>query len=296
MLSKLRYYSASAAPSANVDLHQLQSMVRAHLQDMVGPVSLQLLNQGTLGVCLRADSESGPYFVKTHRTDEKSRENFHKEADLAIALYGHRIRVEKFDLLLPSGTQTFLLLEWLNSPPQALEPSLVQTITSQYQTKLRDYPIERIARFGTIFDIMSESRRAFNELAQLHLISANTAAIFQSYLSSADQSLKRVPPIICHGDLSNKNIMYSGSEPIIIDWEDAFLGFQGYDFLYWLTFMENRKHLLRSTLVQSALDGDSARGVLAAIVAIKSIISVRLDAHRNNQISIENRLLELVQL
>jgi hypothetical protein len=69
--------------------------------------------------------------------------------------------------------------------------------------------------------------------------------------------------------------MLSRGRNIIIDWEDSFAGFAGYDYLCWLTFMDNRKYRSRSILGYTDLDEKSERGVLLTIVAIKSLISVR---------------------
>jgi hypothetical protein len=294
VLSKLRYFSQPATATCAADLHELQSAVARHVEDGFGPVVLNPILGGTLGICFRADTVTKPFFIKTHRPDENSKENLLKEFDILKALYGHLIHLDRFDVNVPSDQRTCILMDWLDITTDPITPwDLRATIGECYETLSRTL-CDRAAQFSTIAQLIDEGEHALFELERLQLVSAVTCARIQPYLVSLKNAVSDLRPVICHGDLSTKNIMLSRGKNIIIDWEDSFVGFAGYDYLYWLTFMSNRKYLSRAILGYTALDEKSERGVLLTIVAIKSLISVRSKTIRSSHVPIEQRLLELL--
>jgi hypothetical protein len=295
VLSKLRYFSQSAITPHPDELHQLQSAVCRHLEDGFGPVTLNPMIGGTLGVCLRADTRSKRFFIKTHRPDKNSKENLLKEFDILKALYGHLIYLDQFDVDIPSGQRTCILMDWLDITTDPITPPDLRTIIGECYEALGNTFCERAAQFSTIADLIDDGQHALLELCRRQFISADTSLRIQPYLFSLKSAVSVLEPVICHGDLSNKNIMLGRGKSIIIDWEDSFIGFAGYDYLYWLTFMDNRKYLSRSTLGYTGLDGKSERGVLLTIVAIKSLISVRSQKMQSFHLPIEQRLLELLR-
>lgn len=294
MLSKLRYFSQPTTPTRPADLHELQSAVRRYFETGFGSASLRPIVGGTLGVCFRADTADRTFFVKTHRPDENSRENLLKEFEILQALYGHIFNIDKFDVVVASEPRTCMLLDWFDIRLDPVAPSdLRATIGECYET-LGRISRSRAAAFSTMAELINDGDHALVELQRLQLVSAKTFTRIQRYIVALKHAVGELPPVICHGDLSSKNIMLSGNKNIVIDWEDAFVGFEGYDYLYWLTFMENRKHLVRSSLGHTALNEESERGVLLTIVAIKSLISVRSQTISSSHVPIEQRLVELM--
>jgi thiamine kinase-like enzyme len=149
---------------------------------------------------------------------------------------------------------------------------------------------EAMYSFG---DIVKEGYNAFSTIEKEGLLSSNIAA---KCLDAFEYLKKNTPSemkYICHGDLSNKNILCSDDNRyILIDWEDAFLGIKDYDICYWLTFFDQRK--LYSKKLMDELKIEKVRGIslMAVIILIKSYISF-LNGSHNNSLSFNNRLKEI---
>jgi hypothetical protein len=294
VLSKLRYFSQSNAATHAANVDELQSAVARYLEGSIGPTKLTPVVGSTLGICFRADTLTKPFFVKTHRPDESSRENLLKEFDILEALYRDRIFLHRFDVELASDQHTCILMEWLDTAQAPPTPAHLRAIIGECYETLEHIHNDRATQFSTIGQLVAEGDRAIFELEELQLVSPDTALKIRPCLNSLKNAISHLRPIVCHGDLSNKNLLASRGQNIIIDWEDSFLGFAGYDYLYWLTFMDNRKYLSPSVLGYTALGEASERGVMLMIVAIKSLISVRSKAVQFSRVPIERRLVELL--
>jgi 5-methylthioribose kinase len=105
-----------------------------------------------------------------------------------------------------------------------------------------------------------------------------------------------LPAILCHGDFGPKNIMLEGVEPRVIDWEDAFGGIAGYDYLYWLTFMENRPFLQTAAFGRTGLAPEIERAILALVVLLKSYLAVCSGAYLKHAVSPRTRIAEILEL
>jgi hypothetical protein len=90
--------------------------------------------------------------------------------------------------------------------------------------------------------------------------------------------------------------MLNGVMPIAIDWEDAFAGVAGYDYLYWLTFMENRPFLREAAFGRTGLAVEVERAILALVVLLKSYLAVLSGAHLSHKVAAEARIAEVLDL
>jgi hypothetical protein len=294
VLSKLRYFSQPTGPTCSGDLHGLQWAIARRVEQDFGTTTLIPIVGGTLGICFRVDTVNKPFFLKTHRGGESLRENLLKEFDILKVLYTNVIHLEQFEVNISTDRRTCILMDWLDESPNPFTPTDVRAIVGACHQRLTAIPCERAAQFSTIAKLIDEGRHALLELERLRFISADTASRIQPYIAAINETAYGLQPLVCHGDLSNKNIMLSHGKNIVVDWEDAFLGFEGYDFLYWLTFMSNRRYISRSILGHTPLDEKSERGVLLTIVAIKSLISIRSGTIQSSHMPIEQRLRELL--
>ena len=90
--------------------------------------------------------------------------------------------------------------------------------------------------------------------------------------------------------------MLKGSIPIVIDWEDAFLGFEGYDFLYWLTFFKNRKFYSRDMFDLTEFGCELGSAIMVLILVLKSELALSSGEYDVHSMSINDRLLEVINL
>ncbi|MGD5712523.1 phosphotransferase, partial [Xanthomonas citri pv. citri] len=123
-----------------------------------------------------------------------------------------------------------------------------------------------------------------------------TAAETRRLIARLEERFPKLPAALCHGDFGPNNIMLAGTEPLIIDWEDAFGGVDGYDYLYWLTFMENRAFLHTAAFGRAGLSPDIERAILALVVLLKSYLAVCSGAYLKHAVSPQARIAEILQL
>lgn len=113
-------------------------------------------------------------------------------------------------------------------------------------------------------------------------------------LEELDDGRETLPSCVCHGDLSDKNIMRNQrGDLVVIDWEDAFWGCPGYDYLYWLTFFNHRKYYSRQAFAVKDLSSRQSRAIVTMILILKSAISFYNGDYRSHRMSMEDRLLEI---
>ena len=137
---------------------------------------------------------------------------------------------------------------------------------------------------------------ALEKLYELELISKSTYSELRDRISLILCEYKTLEPKVCHGDLSSKNIMKHKDRLIAIDWEDAFLGFEEYDFLYWLTFIENKHHIEKSLFGKGQMNAYFEISILSLIILLKSWLSLLDGSIKNHRISFNERLKEVMIL
>jgi 5-methylthioribose kinase len=130
-----------------------------------------------------------------------------------------------------------------------------------------------------------------------HAISPVIHAEVEKNFSILFENIDSMPTALCHGDLGPENIMcQSDARPVVIDWEDAFWGVEGYDYLYWLTFLRNRKYYTQDVLGRTSLGKEIEISILLLIVVLKSELSLRMDPKMTRQLSFEQRITEILAL
>jgi hypothetical protein len=110
--------------------------------------------------------------------------------------------------------------------------------------------------------------------------------------------LPTLSPIICHGDLSPRNIMASrDGELYAIDWEDALWAVEGYDYLYWLTFFQNRRfYHSAGAFGVTGLGRDIEIALMISVVLIKGYIAALNGTNATNSLSLSQRIAEISAL
>ena len=179
-----------------------------------------------------------------------------------------------------------------SSVVKEITPDIVDTLITSYQKSLKTASLS-----SKMYGIEKLRDRAVQELYILYCNHFISAALYQraeNSISLLDELLPMQPRCICHGDLSDKNILFNISrEPVLIDWEDAFWGIPGYDYLYWLTFFNHRKYYCKNVMQRCGLSQELSKAV--AYLILKSAISYYSGSYRNNTVDMETRISEFIQ-
>lgn len=288
MLSKLQAV-ADGPPPADID------GLRAALLDFfhgrgAQPLSVNhIAPGGTLGVFF--DVQTGPtrYFVKTHPPTSAHRATLIKEARLTGFLYGDILNAELAEINVNGTRYAIFINDFLM--PLSQNPTLPEITALLEKIHTTAPPPDIVARTSAIYtEFWETAAGALRELPRAGLLSAETARACAAHMALiADAPCDR----LCHGDLSNKNIMCKNTASVIIDWEDAFWGPAGFDMANWLTFFDQRKYYVNNLLKTLP---PKCQSYMLLCVLFKSWISYKNKSYVNNSLSFDERLGEILAL
>lgn len=301
MLNKLNYYRERFQKQVAIDQSEQTecgddfiTVLSSFLSQQGFDGKIVPIDGGTLGITFVASSESrAPIFIKTHLSGEKYRLALKKEYQLLKKIYDTVIYLQQVDI----GNQTFLLEDKLYMPQTMITPENVLSIIRIYQKQLETLKGKLIKGCYSIEDILNEAERELPILFANGLLSAKVSDDIERSLDDVKTSVCELPRCICHGDFSDKNIMQTGEGTLVaIDWEDAFWGIAGYDYLYWLTFFGHRKYYNKVTFGKVNYDTKLIKGILMMILVIKSAISFYSGSYLSNSLTAEQRIIEILQI
>ncbi|MFK4506004.1 aminoglycoside phosphotransferase family protein [Bradyrhizobium daqingense] len=294
MLSKIAFHEADHRPDIAAERACLLPALRQHLQSSGSDVTVAPVPDGTLGICFTADIIGEKRFMKTHLPGAAARGSLAKEAEILFQLYGETIVLDRFEIRLADETDRLCLMMPALAPLTGPMPSAVAAaMADALSERLNDLRPGRLASFE---HYLASAERALKMLSERGLLKRASAAEMQRLIALLGDRLPDLPSALCHGDFGPKNIMLQAGEPRVIDWEDAFNGIAGYDYLYWLTFMENRPFLQRDAFGRTNLSQDVERAILALVVLLKSYLAVLSGAHLKHALSAEARIAEILDL
>lgn len=297
MLNKLNFYR---------ELHQRKIAFSQSEQTEYGDNSITVLKSffhnhgidaliesygsGTLGITYIARSKSHrPIFVKTHLHGEAYQMALRKEYRLLKNIYGDALSVEAVDI----NNQTYLLEDCLCKPSRDITPEIAMSILSTVQKRVEILDTPSIRGWYSIEDVLEAAEKELSVLVENGLLSLGIFDQIALSLSELKKHLPDIPKCICHGDFSDKNIMQDKNGLLVaIDWEDAFWGIPGYDYLYWLTFFNHRKYYSKDRFCITGYNTKFIEGILMMILVIKSAISFYNGSYLNNSLTIQQRMIE----
>lgn len=256
--------AAQAAPPGDGDFAAL-NLSLTHVTPVQG---------GTSGQCYKADIGGVPVFLKTHA-------NIAREAAVTAAAY------PQMNVRLAGS---WMISPWL--APAKPAPQDVKTLIAQYSANLAGLSPVAVPPEDDISRLLAYGYQALDTLD----IADGTRAALRLLFDDLNAALPGLARVMCHGDLGPKNIMAADGAFVAIDWEDAFWGVAGYDYLFWLTFFENRPHLHQYKPGGTPLGARLERAVLALIVALKCELSYRQNTHTGNAITFDARIREVLDL
>ena len=294
MLSKIAFFETDDRPDIAADRARLLPALRQHLQSLGRDVTVAPAPGGTLGACYDADISGEKRFLKTHLPGARARANLAKEADILEQLYGNTIVLDRFEIPLGDGAARLcLVMPALVPQPAPMPPDDAAAMATVYSIRLKDRQPDGLASFDYY---LASAAEALKTLSSRGLLDRTMATEVHRLIALLGDRIADLPGALCHGDFGPKNIMLQGTARRVIDWEDAFRGIAGYDYLYWLTFMENRPFLQEAAFGRTGLSPDIERAILVLVVLLKSYLAVLSGEHLKHAMSAEDRIAEILDL
>lgn len=292
MLNKLFYYKNKK--KVNIDIkpidekiiHQLACVFNTDKQSL----DIKPLQGGTLGIIYRINllNENKKYILKTHLNNDTYKQSLINEFKL---LKEANIKSFYSELVLLRENQFGILMEQLEKPKIITPPDILR-ITNQ----LKNFSYLKDKNFSYTFnDLINTALSEAEILSDNSIISANTYNIATENINNLYPLTSKYEQVICHGDLSNKNIMCNKKgDFVIIDFEDSFIGPEGYDYLYWLTFFSNRNFYTPDVFRKTNLDKNDTKAILLLVLILKAAISFYSESYKTNTISNDKRINEIL--
>lgn len=273
------------------------SVIPLELQNYFGSrlEGLYPVGGGTHGIGFFGNLDGKRKFFKTYNSNAKH-STVARETYLLQATAHPSMDVRAILINGDHGLCQWLVMDFLNQC-SGLTPLEVRGLLDQYIKKTNyecsNQPYGDLKSFD---DLIEVGKKALWILASENQISREIENISSARIDSLIKESIHWPKIICHGDFGPANIMQFNGLPIAIDWEDAFLGVSGYDYLYWLTFFENRKWLVAESLGWTPFGRSFEIDILVMIIVIKSAISVLTGQFYSNSITFNQRINEVLCL
>ena len=292
MLTKIQSASDPAAQSLDAAKRGISLDSLAHsFGDRL--TNIRPIPGGTFGFALLADLDGRPSFLKTNALPAGA-QTLAQEFAVLDHLYGSTIHLQK---IRAQDGRLWMLMDELSYPKIKLTPAQVLALSESLSDKLQDFDAHQLPQPLLDFNwILQAGHAALGHLASHDMLAPTIQREAADHLSLIATCPDRAPPALCHGDLGPLNIMAHNTIPTAIDWEDSFRGFRGYDYLYWLTFFENRKHYSADILGHTSLGKPTEIGIMILILIIKSDISFKTQKYKENKISFNQRIEELLAL
>ena len=205
------------------------------------------------------------YFIKAAR---KNMQNF-SALSIEFSIF-HSLNPEIEVLRFEDEDYLITAIEEFSPADQPSTHEVFELISS-YELQLFQLPqiLPKNFNFNLLIDFSREAISHFILSGQLGAswISRleNDIGVLSAYFDESDQ-------VIVHGDVGPANILKSGKGLILIDWGDAFWGFQGFDQLYWLTFLKNSKDLNMGNIKKIDLDLAVCQSALNIMILLKEFL------------------------
>jgi hypothetical protein len=231
--------------------------------------------------------------LKTHGQSLEARENLEKEIDVLTYLYGLALHTESFST---EDGRLWLAMDAL-LPADPVSPTDIRRLTGMYMEKLATYPERLRVRSEDNFSrLLLESEQAFVTLCARGQIGPDLRRAIPHYFDILVRMKSQMHFCLCHGDLGPCNLMFDGTSIFAVDWEDAFWGIEGYDYLYWLTFFGNRPHLNSNIFGYTPWGKDVDIAILLMVLLIKCRLSFHKGTYVNDKLTFDQRLMEILDL
>lgn len=248
---------------------------------------------GTLNIFFRAVIDGKNFFIKTHTNEQMNRLNLQKEIQILRALYRDTLNIHTFSITCGNTPKIFLMMDFIHSENRIYELPFVHDLIKGYHFQLGKISPDIINY--NIDDLYQAALKSYDVIGEANLLSADIRLECGKVLKRL-KGYNDCEQVLCHGDLSNVNIMPWRDSVIVLDWEDAVFAYPKYDILYWLTFYLQRKYYSSHLFNDIGVNEQYGKDIMLMILLIKSYLSYRNKSYLKNQISINDRLGEVIHM
>lgn len=254
--------------------------------------SVEQINPGgTLGIFFKGEYEGEKKFIKCHHPNGMAAKNLKKEIYLMQNMYEEFFGVKEFEIEVNGDKQHIMAMDFLEIEPLDYTIFDVDILIQNYGTMLRHMKREHINY--RISDFENAAVISCEELANKEVIDKDTYIFCRTSLKNF-RKYSEFEREICHGDLSNINIYGRNNMLAALDWEDAMECVPYYDMLYWLTFFSQRKFYGSLLFDELKINEQYGKDLMVMILVVKSYISFLNGTYKNNKLTIQDRLSEVI--
>jgi hypothetical protein len=255
---------------------------------------IESVDSGTLNASFVIQADKNSVFLKTYLA-HPGRATLGREARFLGSLYSERLSLELHQLHEPDSNRLWLMMPVFEKNSRSLRPQEIVRLLNDLdlQGLLASNPDIVDVHKDNINALIDLGKSAQANLSSQGMLSREVQTLTLAALKFLDREISGVQPSLCHGDLSPLNIMRYNTSPILIDWEDAFLGVRDYDYLFWLTFFENRGFYRDNPLQHISIDRQVAKALLVMIVLLKCELARRRNNWHHNSLGFNDRILEI---
>jgi len=157
------------------------------------------------------------------------------------------------------------------SPAKKPLTSEVFKLIGSCESRLTELPIILSKNFNLNL-LIDFSRNAISHFRLSGQLGASWVSRLENDIEILNAFFNQSKQVIVHGDVGPANILESSSGLVLIDWGDAFWGFQGFDQLYWLTFLQNSRDINKNCIEKLNLDTEVCQSTLNVIVLLKEYL------------------------
>ena len=213
---------------------------------------------------MQAKMNHTDYFLKFRNFNDFESLSLNSEGRIITKLYSN-LKVE----IINKNNLEVLAIEVI--PQTQVEFSDLKSVVYKYQNTInvRDEIVDESKSFDKLAIYFAESVDYFRAIKVFDKTEASDLLNRIQMLASYFRQNRKV---ICHGDLSSRNLYKFSGTYIALDWEDCFWGFEGFDEIYWLTFIENISSLKLEHISKIDLPIELAKSCYLAIVVAKEFI------------------------
>ena len=311
MLDKLEYsketYLSTISGHQNIDVFtdtnsyendsvEFRQTFQEHISSTLGEiVTLEQSNRGRLGVTyeVKRSLAGTRLFCKTHKEGDRYKRNIEKEF-YYISKANECFKVGLYHLIFNKKKYSYMLQEWLQEVT-SVDPENALRIINGFSRRLLLDSESHICILYCIRDLINTAKQELHFLVKERELTEDCALELQEYIKIFESDIDSLKQTLCHGDFGDKNIMKSqDGRYVVIDWEDCFMGIEGYDYLYWLTFFSHRRFYSKEVFKASGVSSANAKGIISVIMLIKTAMAVYSGLNKNNTMNSQERIEELI--